>query len=319
MHGWEKPAVQHGDGNSFCRYNAMAASSYQQTPGYGVNALTRLKKFGAAFRLSPMRKIECRMVTEQRTRSIVQPLTRRSKKTGELYVRPAHIQNEIEKVLESSLEEAFEAARSGHLYPQTLVHLLRNYRPNGRSQSHDGLVVAFFSRLERAGKGLVRHLSTTQREWVEGEVVTRILEWLPTDRMDIFEISFKLAAERLYYTEIAKVLLRTSAEVAFEDLVEPGSDLKAQDVADGILARRAGPPTPLAEVRAELGEAMSKLTERERLAAIYVEAFGLEHDDAGKQMGCSGRNIRYLLKSAQAKTRGEKAGARVSARGKERP
>ena len=257
------------------------------------------------------------MVTEQRTRSIVKPLTRNSKKTGEIYVRPAHVQEQIEAVLELPLEDAFEAARSGHLYPQTLVYLLRNYRPNGRSQSHDGLVVAFFSRLERAGQSLVRRLSIAQREWVEGEVVTRILEWLPTDRMDIFEISFKLAAERLYYTEIAKVLLRTSAEVAVEDLVEPGSDLKGQEVAESILARRAGPTTPLAEIRAELGEELGKLTERERLAVIYVEAFGLEHHDAGKRMGCSGRNIRYLLKSARAKVCGEQARARVSARGKE--
>ena len=179
--------------------------------------------------------------------------------------------------------------------------------------------MAFFSRLERAGKALVRHLSPTQREWVEGEVVTRILEWLPTDKMDIFEISFKLAAERLYYTEIAQGPAEDLGGGRLEDLVEPGSDLIGEDVAEGILARRAGPTAPLAEIRAELEEALGTLTERERLAVIYVEAFGLEHDEAGKQMGCSGRNIRYLLKNARAKACGEQARARANVRGKERP
>jgi hypothetical protein len=91
-------------------------------------------------------------------------LTRIDQGTGAPYVRPTAVTEEIETILALPLHEAFRLASSGHLRPQTLVYLMRNFRPNKSNQAYDALVVAFYSRLERSGDRLMSGLTETQRE-----------------------------------------------------------------------------------------------------------------------------------------------------------
>jgi DNA-directed RNA polymerase specialized sigma24 family protein len=58
---------------------------------------------------------------------------------------------------------------------------------------------------------------------------------------------------------------------------------------------------PLAEARVELKEVLDRFTEKERQAVFYVLQLDLTEKEAGEKMGCSHRNIRYLLKSAREK------------------
>ncbi|WP_158743044.1 hypothetical protein [Acidisphaera sp. L21] len=283
----------------------------------------RLKNFAAAkfflqscFRFPAYLPIYGQMMTDKTTRSAVRPLTSINRGTGTPYVRPTVVTEEIEMTLALPLAEAFRLASSGCLRPQTLVYLMRNFRPNRRSQAYDALLVAFYSRLERSGDKLVSALTETQREWVQGEVATKVDEWFRDDRMDVFEFSFKTGAERLFFTAISKVRRRTAGEVAQEDLVGLEGGLTGEEAADVLGLRHAGSPRPLAEVRAELSEIQDKLTEKERLAVIYVEQMGMIEEEAGKLIGCSARNVRYLNANARAKARGEERYARRGARGK---
>ena len=87
------------------------------------------------------------------------------------YTRPDAVRDEIEEILKQPLTVAFRLAAEGKLRPQTLVYLMRNFRPNRRTREHDNLVVAFLSRLERSGVRLIREFSEVDREKINGEVM----------------------------------------------------------------------------------------------------------------------------------------------------
>lgn len=250
------------------------------------------------------------MMTAKHSKSVIVPLTRIDRKTGRPYVRPKEVSEEIEAALDLRLEEAFSLACAGHLRPQTLVYLMRNFRPNRSNPAYDALIVAFYSRLERSGDRLLLGLTETKREWVQSEVVKKVTEWLSDDRMDIFECSFKTGAERLFLTEIGKVRRRTQAEVSQEDLVDAEDDLTGEEMAGALAIRHAGSARPLVEVRSELLEIWEKLTAKERLAIAYVEQLGLTEKEAGERIGCSPRNVRYLIENVRTKARGEPKRAR---------
>lgn len=253
-------------------------------------------------------------MTEPNSKSAIVPLTRIDRKTGAPYVRPKAVTEEIEATLELPLHDAFALASSGRLRAQTLVYLMRNFRPNRSNPAYDGLVVAFYSRLERSGDRLMSWMTETQRQMVQTEVTTRVAEWFYDDRMDIFEFGFKKGAEYLFLTAISKVRRQTGFEVAQESLVGSESEMTGEEVADSLGRRHAGPERPLAEVRAELLEIQDKLNHNERLAVVYVEQMGMTEKEAGRLIGCSPRNVRYLMESVRAKARGEPKRARSSAR-----
>jgi DNA-directed RNA polymerase specialized sigma24 family protein len=76
---------------------------------------------------------------------------------------------------------------------------------------------------------------------------------------------------------------------------------------------------PLAEARATLSQVLGVLNEKERLAIFYVLQAGLTEPQAGEQMGCTARNIRYLITSAGRKARASEERARQGARERVKP
>lgn len=243
---------------------------------------------------------------------MVKPLVGSNEK-GVPYVRHEDVEAEIDAVLEWPLSKAFDLALEGRLRAQTLVYLMRNFRPNRPNPQYDRVVLAFFSRLQRAGERLVGGMSQVERERVEELVKDKAIELHAADRLDIFEMSFRMGAERLYLTSIAKVRLRSRTERSREDMVEPGSGLTGEDAAD-LLGRRADGAMPLAEAKAMLADVMELLTDKERLAVRYVHELGLTEAEAAEQLGCTDRNVRYLISSARRKALGQGKGARGTAR-----
>lgn len=216
---------------------------------------------------------------------------------GKPYCRPPNVEEEIKAVLEWPLSRSFSLAAQGKLLPQTLVYLMRNFRPNRSIPEYDSLVVAFLSRLKRAGEPLVRSMSELNRERVHERVMDKALEVMAKDDLDIFEMSFKLGAERLYLTAISYVRLRARTEVSREDLIEPDSDMTGEEAADALGFVLDG-SMPLVEARASLREILKLLNDKERLAVMYV--LGLKHteNEAAQKMSCTDRTIRNLLGSA---------------------
>jgi RNA polymerase sigma factor (sigma-70 family) len=239
----------------------------------------------------------------------VKPLSGKSAE-GKPYTRPAGVEAEIEAVLEWPLPKAFALAAEGRLKPQTLVYLMRNCRPNRRNPHYDQLVVAFLSRIERSGDALTKGLSVRDREWVDERVKDKALELIAIDRLDIFEMSFKTGAERLYLTAISAMRLRRRTEISREDLVPAESEATGEEIVDALTFAHDR-SLPMAEVKAILGQVLKKLTEKERLAVFYVYQMGLTEAEAGDQMHCTDRNVRYLLKNVRRKALGEAQSAQA--------
>lgn len=221
-------------------------------------------------------------------------------KDGKPYCRPPNVEEEIKAVLERPLLRSFGLAAQGKLLPQTIVYLLRNFKPNRPTPEYDSLVVTFLSRLKRTGEPLVRGMSELNRERVHERVMDKALGLMAKDDLDIFEMSFKRGAERLYLTAIAYVRLRAKTEVSREDLIDPDSGMTGEEAAD-TLGFVADGSMPLVEARASLREIFKVLNDKERLAVFYVLYLKHTEKEAGEKIGCTDRAIRYLLERASEK------------------
>ncbi|MFQ3896638.1 sigma factor-like helix-turn-helix DNA-binding protein [Sphingobium sp. R-7] len=245
-------------------------------------------------------------MADERGNRIVQPLAKVSKKQ-KVYKRPPAVEEEIEATLALPLHDAFRLAASGHTRPQTLVHLIRNFRPNQPTPQYSTMVVAFFSRLERAGDRILRDLPENLRERAHDDVQDRALELIAANDLDIFECSFKLGAERLYLTARAKMKLRMRTEISREDMTAPDSDVSTEEIADALAARAGRAGTPLAEIKAELNSIFALLTEEERIAVGHHLLMGLTFEETAAAMGCSDTKVKYIIKNARAKARETRA------------
>ena len=239
-------------------------------------------------------------MADERGKSIVQQLAKVSKKQ-KAYTRPAAVEEEIAATLALPLHDAFSLAVSGHLKSQTLVYLLRNFKPNRPTPRYDAMVVAFFSRLERAGNRILADLPENFRERAHAIVKDKALEWFADDNLDIFECSFKTGAERLYLTARSKMRLRMATELYREDLAPPDSDVATEEIADALAVRAGRAAVPLAEARAELQSILALLTDEERIAVGHYHAMGLTYVETAAAMGCSDTKVKYLIKRARDK------------------
>lgn len=231
----------------------------------------------------------------------IPPLTGKTKE-GILYVRPDRVETEIAAALELPLDRAFELAANGHLTPQTLAFFLRRFRPNGRSPSYDAMLLAFLSRIERAGRRRLLDIPEHWHERAHEFVQDKVFEWFGTERMDIFEMSFARAVECLYLDARAYLKLRIETELSTEDFAL-SEEIDGEDVVDAMAGRlNRGTLTP-AEARSELAGVMAKLTLEEGRALIYVDGLGLIEKEAAQEMKCSVRKVGYRLKSAREKLR----------------
>jgi len=232
--------------------------------------------------------------------TMVQPLAKVSKKQ-KVYERPTAVEEEIEATLALPLHDAFGLAASGHTRPQTLVYLIRNFKPNRPTPQYDGMVVAFFSRLERAGDRILHDLPENIRERAHSIVQNKALELLHKNDLDIFECSFKLGAEGLYLTARSKMKLRMATEISREDLALPDADVSSEEIVDALAARAGRSGTPLAEIKAELQSIYALLVDEERIAVGHIHAMGLTYAEAAAAMGCSDTKVKYLIKRAREK------------------
>lgn len=238
-------------------------------------------------------------MTQPGDESAVEPLKGQTRE-GKHYVRSEFVEKEIEAALDLPLRDTFRLAASGHLKPQTLVYFLRRFRPNCRNPDYDAMFAAFFARIERAGRRYLGGLPEHLHERAHGLVQDKVLDWFGDERMDIFELSFKTAVERLYLDARSKLMLRLRTERPTEDFARPEEDISGEEAVDALVFAGGARATQLAEARLELRLVLARLQDEERDALLYVDAFGLTEKEAAAQMGCSDRKVRYLLKRARA-------------------
>ena len=245
-------------------------------------------------------------MTDERGNSTVQSLAKVSKKQ-KVYKRPPAVEEEIAATLALPLHDAFRLAAAGHTRPQTLVYLIRNFRPTRPSPQYDAMVVAFFSRLERAGDRILRDLPENFRERAHTIVQSKALELLAENDLDMFECGFSRGAECLYLTARSKMRLRMRTEISREEMTVPDSDVSTEEIADALAARAGRVGTPLAEIKVELNKISALLTEEERIAVGHHLLMGRTFKETAAAMGCSDTKVKYLIKNVRDKARETRA------------
>lgn len=220
---------------------------------------------------------------------------------GEPYVRPVRVEAEIERIVDLPLNNAFSLAATDALLPQTVMHLLRNF-PNNRSPLYCAAFERFLARAERTADRLLAYLPVHWRERGRDMAIDEILQRFGTDRLDIFELSYKTAMERICVDVGRKLRLRIRTELPAEDLADRDGEQTGGDAVDAMVFR-VGATMPAAEAVAQLRSALAVLTDRERWVLLAVEFADMTEDEVGTEIGCGARNVRHILKRAREKVR----------------
>lgn len=236
--------------------------------------------------------------------SLVRPLTRRRKKDGALYVRPAEIETEIAAAY---MQPLANLAHDSSIASECLLHFARNFRPNGPSSSYEAIVTALLDRVDRQVRGRISGIPAHRRRDVRERVRDEFLDRLigGTDVLDIFECRFAMAIRALTIDAIRHFGRIDGAEISAEALASADSDESAEDVMGAILFRRDGIQMSEAEIKVELTRLRPLLTEKQFTAMVAVHYLGLKTESidpdevtAEKLMKISGRMVRIHLKAA---------------------
>lgn len=236
--------------------------------------------------------------------SLVRPLTRRRKKDGALYVRPAEIETEIAAAYMRPLANL---AQDSATASECLLHFTRHFRPNGPSTSYNAIVNVLLDRVDRQVRGRMGgipvHRRRDVRERVRDELLVRLVGG--TDVLDIFECRFAMAIRALTIDAIRHFGRIDGAEVSAEGLVRPDSDDSAESIVGAILFKRDGVRMSEAEIKLELTRLRPLLTEKQAKAMVSVHYLGLKEESidpdevtAATLMGITGRMVRVHLKAA---------------------
>ncbi len=248
----------------------------------------------------------------------VRPLTRVRKDNGAAYVRERDVDCQIEALCALSersrqqrLLEAGERGSAERLQEETLVYFLREYDRRGESD------IAW-----RIAEGLA--------ERVSGHVARKLARWrlTPEESDDCARDLFAALWEALFSHEAPAEFWEVRFWVCLDrrlwNLVEKrqavrDNELRPGDAsfedADGDTAAdeasafgRLVDSGPGPETLAEHKEALSLLTENERLAVYLCQVEGMpeESEDpdrmtAAKILGVTGRSVRNYLRRAEAK------------------
>lgn len=184
--------------------------------------------------------------------------------------------------------------------PEALVYLLRERFRNGDQETAWKLAELLIERNARFVYQLVacwKQLTPYQSEDCLRDIQTRMLH----DLFDLgrgaefWEVRFYVCLKRRAQNIIEKYRMMARTEV----ILDPLDD--GEGHATDRLETIAGPETMTAEVRAQLREALSLLTEQERTAFVLTHYEGWSQDQIAQRLGVVDRTVRNLLTRAEGK------------------
>ena len=255
-------------------------------------------------------------------------MARRLTKTrvgGELYKRPALVEDQIDKVLRLSQSELkshlliTNRISSGYLRSECLVHLVRKGRRSNDQKLMSTVLPVLLQRCEAnlvatVPDGLVPDSENLRQSILEDLTDLFISDGMGEipDELDIYEIRFNLAFRTLRIDAVRKAERRQNR--AIEEInLSPSKDSDMTNPDEDTFARMLDTfkvlPTQERDIYSEqLANEIEKLPCEEQKALILVHILGykVESVDAKEETAatlcnCSGRTIRNWLASAAKK------------------
>lgn len=215
-------------------------------------------------------------------------------------VRPLRVQTEIEQVVDLPLHNAFSLAATGKLLPQTVVHLLRNFRPNQPTPLHGAAFEWFLAKVEASADRLLGGLPPHWRERGREMAIDEVLKRFESGKLDIFEMSYSTAMRRICVDVVRYLRPRMRTELPIEDFSDQDGELTGLDAVEARVFKM-GVVMPASEASAQLASALACLTDKERRVLLAIEMMDMTEAEVADIIGCGPRNIRHILKRAREK------------------
>ena len=178
---------------------------------------------------------------------MARPLTRKKKKTGELYIRPRDVEAEIDSTLALVVAEALRRSKirdhaSPHLLrSECLVHLVREMKRMGRDRESEAFLLALLGRCEANLRATIRQDGIPNPEQLRDDILQHLAMMFAQDavkgceRLDYFECRFNSAFAALrkdFYNREAGLVNRNAPDTpgTGEEIVEDGDVQETSDL-----------------------------------------------------------------------------------------
>lgn len=258
---------------------------------------------------------------------MVQPLTKRHLKTGELYTRRPEVEQEIEVLLQLPTETRLERARNVDLESQdamsdeALLHMVRDAHRKGAEDERNTLIRPLFIRCQARLKRAMPDGLFANAQKLRDDALSDFCDLLLADgsgeipdRLDYYEVNFADALKKLRST------VRRAQDRDFErntqlpedaetDTEEPA---RADDVtrrAEELTATAALQESAL--IAQDYARVLKILTPHERDAVVLremgyrIDSIKPKEVTIAQKLGVTRRTIQNWLASAEAKLRAQ--------------
>ena len=242
---------------------------------------------------------------------MARPLTRVSKKTGELYIRSVDVEAQIDRALTTGFPEALRRATINdrtsqeYLYSESLVHLVREAKRTGWDRESEALLLLLLERCEANLRGTIRQDGVPNAQQLRDEILQHLAMMFAEDAveggtwLDYYECRFNDAFASLridfYNREVGQVN-RSVPETA-----ESGEEL-AGDSDDGAASDFWGASRLEDHVYArQVADFLKTLPPDEYQAVVLCRLMNLTQEDAAGRLGVSVKTIYNRLTRADLK------------------
>jgi hypothetical protein len=258
---------------------------------------------------------------------MVQPLTKRHLKTGELYTRRPEVEGEIESIFRLSAEIRLARAKNNDLKApesmsdEALLHLVRDAHRRGADDDRDALIRPLFLRCQSRLKSAIPDPLFANANVLRDESLAEFCDLLLADgqgeipdRLDYYEVNFAAAFKKL------RSAVRRAQDREFQrntQLPEDAATDADEPARSDDVTRRAEELTKAAALQEstlnaqDLERALKVLSPNER-DAIVLKAMGYRIDSIkpkevtiAHKLGVTRRTIQNWLASAETKLRAE--------------
>lgn len=241
------------------------------------------------------------------------PLTRVSKKTGKIYVRPADVEAQIDLVLALGFSEALrrskivDPASPDFLCSECLTHLVRQAKRTGLDRESEAFLMLLLERCRANLRGTIRQDGVPNPEQLRDEILQHLAMMFAEDAitgsdwLDYYECRFNsaFAALRidLYNREVGQVnrsgpeMSESSGEIADDSDCEDktASDFRMLErLEDHVYAR-------------QVASFLKTLPPDEYQAVVLCRLMNLTQEDAATRLHVSVKTIYNRLTRADLK------------------
>jgi len=249
---------------------------------------------------------------------MVAPLAKKYINNGELYLRRAEVESEIDGLLKVSVTiweqraEIVDSTLPDYLSSECLVHLFRASAQQKQEQTKNKLLICLLGRcsriLQNKVSDTIRGAEDLRQDIVNDFVELCLTEYLPGGALDYYESNFNLAFKRLRIDRVRPTLVNVGRETVLSELSDFAETMSSDDIYDQLLKiENRDSEQEISLMKKRVWIAINELPPDERtVVALQMLGYRIESKDPktptiASKCNVDPRTIHNRLKRAHAK------------------